>query len=450
MRSRNRITISQTQRLALNMGLVASIQILRTDAAGLTRYLEEQAAENPHLAIDRFPTPSSPGEWLPRWRDAFARAPAGPGQGDAGFGPGAEDVAGAGPSLLSHVVDQIEALRLPSPLRRFAMTLADALEPSGWLGQPLAPLARAAGLTEAEAEAVLAQLQGFEPTGLFARSLAECLRLQAAENGVLDAVMAAILDNLAMLAQGDPARLARHLRQPLAEITRRLGVIRSFDPKPGARFAPMAAPVREPDLIASKAGAGWQIALNKSALPTLRLTKAKGPGRAEARALLRAIEGRNATLLRVGQEVLLRQIAALENGPEALLPLTMTEIAEALELNQSTISRVVAGAAVDTPRGTWWLRSLFSGAAGGEGLSTAALRARLSQIVAEEDKTRPFSDDALVMALSESGMPVARRTVAKYRAMLKIPPAHRRKQRPLRGKATEKVAGGGDLPGGKG
>jgi RNA polymerase sigma-54 factor len=132
----------------------------------------------------------------------------------------------------------------------------------------------------------------------------------------------------------------------------------------------------------------------------------------------------------VGQEILRRQEAALDHGPARLLPMTMADVAAALELHESTISRVVSGTSVDTPRGTFWLRALFSARRGSDAapdLSAAALRAQLATLVAREDRRNPLSDDALARALSDEGAVIARRTVAKYRAVQGIPPAHRRK-----------------------
>lgn len=426
MRPRPRIAIAQTQRLQLNLGLSASIEVLRADAAGLTRYLEEQAAANPHIALDRPP----PGDWLPRWTGAFA-------QGSAPHQPPVQ--ASVAPSLIAHVLAEIDRLTRPGRDRQIAHVLAEALEPSGWIGRPLAGLAQAAGASLPEVEAVLTRLQAIEPVGMFARSLAECLALQAADAGCLDPVMAGILDHLDLLAAGQFARLARHCAVPEAEITARLRLIRSFDPKPGAQFDQGAAPLREPDLLAVRGDNGWELRLNRSALPTLTLrappTRPVPPAAraawGAARALQRLVEGRNATLLRVGREILRRQEAALAGGLAALLPLTMTEVAQVLGLHESTVSRVVAGTAVDTPLGTWWLRQMFSASVGPDasGIAAAALRARLARLVAGEDPARPLSDQVLAATLATAGISVARRTIAKYRAMLHIPPAHQRRQR---------------------
>jgi RNA polymerase sigma-54 factor len=411
-----RITVTQTQRMTLTTSLAASINMLRADAAGLTRYLEEQAAMNPQLVLS-YPEPQ-PYEWLPRWSQAFAAA-----------GQDVQTVAAAGPSLMAHVLNAIEGQMITPQDRRIALALAEALEPSGWLGRSVAAVARDTGCDEARVAAVLRRLQRIEPVGLFARNLAECLRLQAEDAGIMDAAMSCMLDHLDVLAAGDIARLARICSVTEEQILRRLRLIRTLDPKPGAQFANGAAPMREPDLVAAKGAGGWTVSLNRSALPEVALSDVvqKGPQRSGARSIQRMVAARNATLLRVGVLILQRQERALENGLGALVPMTLADVAGEAGLHESTVSRVIAGAAVDTPRGTWWLRRLFSGEGSG-GLSAAALRDRLARIISGEDATQPLSDEALALALSQDGALIARRTIAKYRMMLKIPPAYRRRK----------------------
>lgn len=421
-----RIGLTQTQRLALNASLQASIAVLRTDAAGLTRFLEEQAAENPNLRLEAAPAPGLQ-DWLPRWSTAFAAS---------GMGDAADFADGAAPSLIAHVLAALDGLALAPQEHRIAMALTEALEPSGWLGVPLATVAREVKASLPEVEAVLQVLQRIDPAGIFARNLAECLRLQAAEMGALDAAMRAILDHLDLLASGDLARLARACGLTEAQVLARFRLIRSMNPKPGAEFTSVsAAAVREPDLVVKADGGGWTIALNRSALPTLRVEKAgDGTGLAAAKAVERMVEARNTTLLLVGREILQRQQEAVRQGPQALAPMNMADLAEALGVHESTISRVVAGTSLDTPRGTWWLRQMFSPALGGNGqpvVSAAALRHRLARLIAAENPAKPLSDAALAQALAqETGVTIARRTVAKYREDQGIPPAHRRKRRP--------------------
>jgi RNA polymerase sigma-54 factor len=414
MKSRNRITIQQTQRLTLTASLATSVKILRSDAEGLSRYLEEQAAENPSLLLSRPVTL----DWTPRWKSAFA--PSDP----------VAETASAAPSLVSHAVAMVDRLRLTGRSTRIAAALVEALEPSGWLGRQLASIAQSAGATLAETEEVLLRLQAeADPSGLFARSLEDCLKLQAADNGDLDPAMEAVLARLDLVGRGEIDRLAHDAGLEVATVRARIARLRGYDPKPGARFQPLAAPVREPDLIAERGPQGWTLALNRSALPTLSLKDGKATGRSAARELIRQVENRNATLLTVGQEILSRQEAALNEGSGALLPMTMAEVATAVGLHESTISRVVSGTAVDTPRGTWWLRAMFTGAVRDGGPAAGAVRDQLARLIAAEDPAAPLTDDDLARALAAGGAPIARRTVAKYRTALKLPPAHRRRLR---------------------
>ncbi|WP_050527943.1 RNA polymerase factor sigma-54 [Pseudorhodobacter aquimaris] len=415
--------LSLTQKLQLNMPLATSIRVLHLDASGLTRYLEEEAKTNPHITL----TPPAPETtpWLPRWTAAFAAQNAGaPHDIDMGA-----QLQTAALGLIAHVTQQISQVTRTPREREIGLCFMQALEPSGWLGRPLGPLAQEAGCNLEEARQVLHRLQGMEPTGLFARSLAECLTLQAKEAEVYDDVMACIFDNLDLLAEGRFSALARICAVEQEEITQRLRIIRGFDPKPGAQFGMVSTLVREPDLLVTRDRTGWRISINRAALPDVTVTT-RGPSDpvalTKARELLRAVNSRSQTLLLIGQEVLTRQEAVLTYGLEALKPMALQDVAEALGLHISTVSRAVAGVSVDTPRGTIWLRPLFTEAVGGE--AAGAVRAHLQRMIQQEDTRAPLSDQALADRLSENNAPIARRTIAKYRAMLNIPPAHRRKR----------------------
>lgn len=422
--TRQRVGLTQTQRLRLTPGLQQSIRLLRMDAGGLTRFLEEQAARNPFLVAEE--PPVLPATWLPRWGAAFAASR----HGDCGR----SDPAMPAPSLMAHVLTQIRALACAPPERQIALVLAEALDPSGWLGRPLADLARQANCTPAQAEAVLMRLQRIEPAGLFARSLAECLRLQAQEADRLDPVMQRVLENLEMVASGQIGALARLCAVPEADVLARLRVIRSFDPKPGAQFDPVNCNAHEPDLIVTEGAQGWEVQLNRSALPALSVRRPQGrltaqaerAALAEALGLCRIVERRNTTLLRVAREVLQRQTSALDRGLAGLRPMTLADIAGALDLHESTVSRLVAGVSIATPQGTWQLRALFGPQVGDS--SATAIRAEIAQLVAAENPARPLTDRAITEALLASGREVARRTVAKYRDMLRIPPAGSRRR----------------------
>lgn len=189
MATGTRIGVTATQKLRLTASLQASLRVLRADALGLARYLEEQAAEIPALIVG--PAPVVLGEWLPRWSGALAQA-----------GGGEAQVAAYEPSLIAHVLGSIDAL-VPPEGRHIALALAEALEPTGWVGRDPGLIATDLGVTETQVLAVLGLMQAIEPAGLFARDLAECLRLQAVDADCLDAVMRIMLARLDLVASGD-------------------------------------------------------------------------------------------------------------------------------------------------------------------------------------------------------------------------------------------------------
>jgi RNA polymerase sigma-54 factor len=415
MATGTRIGVTTTQKLRLTVSLQTSLWVLKADAMGLARYLEEQAAEIPALVLGVAPVAT--GDWLPRWSGVLPWV---------GGGHPETDTAAPEPSLIAHVLGAISGL-VPPADRHIALALAETLEPSGWLGRDPDRVAADLGVTVPAVEAVLALMQKIEPAGLFAQGLADCLRLQAEDAGCLDGVMRVMLLRLDLVASGDWGALARLAQTDESTVMAHFRTIRSFNPKPGAAFAALASPVREPDLVVRQGADGWEVSLNRSSLPALSVQAgAKGGGR--AREVLALVENRNTTLLAVGRAILVHQRAALDAGPGALRPLTMQAVAEAVSLHKSTVSRVVAGTAVDTPHGTWWLRALFSGDMGGD-IGGAGVRARLARLIAGEDRTAPLSDEMLAAVLSAGGLAIARRTVAKYRAVLRIPAAHRRRVR---------------------
>ncbi|NPD14125.1 RNA polymerase sigma-54 factor [Xinfangfangia sp. D13-10-4-6] len=445
MRTRTRITIAQTQRLSLNLSLATAISVLKSDAEEITAWLEEQAAANPHLVVTR--PQAHPASWLPRWQDALSR--------QGGAADAVAQTAAPGPGLIAHVSGAVAGLGLAIADRPLADALIDALEPSGWLARPPAAIARSLGVTPARLEQVLQRLQQIGPAGLFARDLAECLRLQAIEAEELDPVMTQVLDHLALVAQGDLAALAAKAGCSTEDIALRIRRLRSYDPKPGSQFLPGAAPIAEPDLVLTVTPEGASLSLNRSCLPSVMLSPqgagdAAAPGRKEARQVIRLLESRNTTLLRVGKEILRRQHQVVNQGAGMLAPMTMAEVAAGLGLHQSTVSRVVQGTSVAAPNGTFWLRAMFSQAVRPGGPAGAALRDAMAQMIAAEDPASPLDDEALSRALTGAGAPLARRTVAKYRQELGIPTAAQRRRAAKLAKSMRKMAktvAAGDDPG---
>lgn len=411
----NRLTIETGRKLGMTPGLRQAIALIGQTGAELAFTLELACAVNPMLTL------AAPG-------------PPPPSRGLGGMQ--AEATPEAPPGLAAHVLAQLGLYVSGARQTRIAHCLIAALEPSGWLGRDLPGIAAGAGCTVAEAERVLACLQEMEPPGLFARSLAECLRLQLRDADLMDAAFAVILDRLDLVATGRVAELATRAGVAKAEIGARIRRLRGLDPKPGAGFAQGAEPLPAPDLTLRHEGAGWAVEWNESALPQLHVNDdipVEAAQRrtllAEARALQRAVELRRASGLAVVAEIVRRQSGHLADPACPLAPLVRQDVADTLGLHVSTVARIAQHLTLDTPDGMRPLRSLFSRRLKGAArpASTAQLRARLAALIAGEPRATPLSDACLAQLLTECGFPVARRTVAAHRAALGLPAASRRR-----------------------
>lgn len=429
---------SQRQSVVMTGNMQQAIALLQLSNLGLQAYIEKEAEENPFIDIDRchrgsLALPMSQGG-LPDTADPVAR------------------LADHPMSLYAHIAAQFDLMFGNSPDRIIADRFLEAIDANGWLAEPLESIAFDAGLTLHQAETFLARVQQVEPAGLFARNLAECLRLQAVDQGIMSDVFAAVLDNLPRLAAADLVGLARICGCDMQVLRATLTQLRGLNPKPGADFNIGDAREREPDLIVSAlitdAGKSWKVDLNRSTLPSVDIhipdaTAQNADGDSKnfiserlgvARWLRRAVEHRNQTILLVGAEIVRRQTAFLSQGPAHIAPMTLTDVASAVGVHESTVSRVTTGVMIATPQGTFSMKRFFSAALASAqdgdpaGASAAAVRHQVQKLVANENPANPLSDDAIARAITVGGVVLARRTVAKYREMLNIPSSFQRKR----------------------
>jgi RNA polymerase sigma-54 factor len=404
-------------RLGLSARVLGALAILRLPAAELSELLAAEAAANPFLL------PAAP--------------PAGPTAG----GIDAEGLARPDPSWQQDLMLQLGRLALPPAVARAALLLVGELDSRGWLDVPLSEIAAREGLDLADLEAALAAVQSCDPPGVGARDLAECLALQLIDLGLSPAEARATVAELPRFARRDLPGLQRALGLSVEGVAARIELLRRLTPDPvGHRGAPPPAP-RLPDLVLVRSLTGPdRVALAHEALPLPRLDAALAErARAEgfgadlldrALTLLRAVESRGATLLRIGDWLVQRQAPALRDGPGALRPVSRAECAAALGLHPSTVGRAVQGKALLADGRLWPLERLFPGPAvrgDAAGPANAAVAHRLAMLIAAEPAGRPLSDAALAARLAAEGVDIARRTVAKYRDRLRIPPAHRRR-----------------------
>jgi RNA polymerase sigma-54 factor len=361
---------------------------------------------------------------------------------------GIDDFAESAATLREHLGEQLR-LSFHDPVDRLiGAWLIALLEPSGRLVVDSAALARAMGCEAARVEAVRARMMRFDPTGMFARNLQECLAAQLAEKNRLDPAMAALLDHLDLLARRDMKRLMVLCEVDAADLQDMIAELRRLDPKPGASWDANPPQTVVPDVLMRAAPDGaWLLELNPETMPrvlvnqtfTARvLPRASREDKAflaeklqTANWLVKSLQQRAQTILKVSSEIVRQQDAFFRHGVGFLRPLILRDIADAVELHESTVSRVTANKYLATPRGTFELKYFFTTAiagTSGETHSAEAVRHRIRQMIDGESPDDVLSDDAIVAVLRREGVDIARRTVAKYREALRIPSSVQRKR----------------------
>ena len=357
------------------------------------------------------------------------------------------------PTLREHLLWQLNLSQLDPRDRKIVGLLIDALDENGYLAQPLEEIAEMLppqlDISLDDLETALAQLQYLDEPGIGARSLSECLALQlkamADATPGRDLALRLVLNHLALLGAHDFAKLKKLLHCDDAGLRVAQVLIVNLNPKPGEKYAARAADHVVPDVIVEQSQSVWRARLNPEAMPRLRVNQMyasilqqRGEKNAqqlatqlqEARWFIKNIQQRFDTILRVAQAIIARQRQFLELGEVAMRPLVLREIAEELDLHESTISRVTTQKFMRTPRGVYEFKYFFSSAlatdTGGE-CSSTAIRALIKQMVSEEDAHQPLTDSRISEFLAQQGIMVARRTVAKYRELLHILPANLRK-----------------------
>ena len=423
--------VRQNQRLSLTPGMKESLQLLKMPLPALLDFIDQKIADNPFLDWKDGMPPS-----------ALTRL--------SGFAQDAADTLEARPPSTAYsLLHQLAAQRISPLEQRCALAILDALDEQGRLSVPPAELARRQHLPLGLLEHVRQRLLRLDPCGVAALSLEECLRVQLEEQGEVDADMLALLTHLPLLARRGMEALASAAGLSAQTATRLLARLRGLEPFPW-RQSDDAQPVGlRPELVAQKTNTGqWAITLPDTpedavCFETALITRIRSRPPADntpdmtthwlaqARWLMRALPRRSRSLLAVARHVLHYQTACLDHGPQALRPLSMTQVAHALRLNDSTVSRIVANKYVQTPRGTLPLRAFFSAALKqGEDATQAssAARACLLHLLESETAQRVRSDQDYADALRQHGFSLSRRTVVKYRKMLGIPSSFERMQ----------------------
>lgn len=480
-----RLDVRQTQTLTLTPQLMASIRLLQLSHLELSAFVDAELLRNPLLEredggendtplereraaeIDPYSDVVDQGTHLQSavsiadsfdtdvanvfpeqtGQDSLSQSSSWP-EGKGSFSgldaPDIDQYVSSRPSLADHLAEQV-ALILKDPAERLiARNLIDNLDERGYLATGCEQIAAQLGASVEMVEAVLEKVQGCDPAGVFARDLAECLAIQLREKNRLDPMMAALLARLDLIASHDLAGLAKAIGADREDIADMLSELRALDPKPGRVFdgAPVQAVV--PDVFVRRGPGGeWQVEVNSEVLPRVLVNRtyyasvAKRTRDAAEKSFLvdclntanwltKSLDQRAQTILKVATEIVKQQDAFLNHGIAFLRPMTLKTVAAAIEMHESTVSRVTANKYIATPRGLFEMKYFFttalSSASGGEDHSAEAVRHRIRQLIEAERPEAILSDDTIAEILKkEQGIDVARRTVAKYREGMNIP-----------------------------
>lgn len=444
-----------SQHLAMTMQLQQAIEILQLSAQELCATIEKEYLENPVLEMD-YPSGR---------RELYEQG----GPAHAGVRALADYLDGGGKQPAYFTDEDERQFDAPAPLhatleeelleqvnftfneneseRAVATFLVGSLDSRGYLTLPVAEVVRAMACSEAEVLRILAVIQGFEPAGVGARDLAECLRLQAQRQGIYDGLVAAIIDrHLDAVAAHRLKEIAaaEHVRP--AEVQMAVDIVRRLNPKPGAAYGAADSAYITPDVIIRKGEKGYEVEVEEAGVPQLHIsalyrqsdtfdkaTQKYIAGRLRAAAwLINSIEQRRTTIRRVVEEIVRRQTAYFEKGPAFLEPMTMKEVADTIGVHESTVSRAVANKYAELPTGVIALRSFFTARSArtdtGEDVAAARAKSAIERFIKGEDPKKPLSDQKLCTLLKSKGIELSRRTVMKYREQLGYDSSVKRKR----------------------
>ena len=476
------LQLKLSQHLALTPQLQQSIRLLQLSTLELNQELEKYLLENPMLEREDEDgyAPAAPLNGGSEHETRTEAAEAAPGEkadegspntddegwpGDGSYGSATgqghgsndedndfQDVQAATTSLSDHLIWQLGLTPLPDRDRMLVRVLIEALDEDGYLSAPLDELAEVLPpeleIEPEELQIALKHLQHFDPTGVGARSAQECLALQLEPlpaDPVRDLALTIVRQHLELLAGRDFVRIRKLTGCTEDALRAAHALIKGLNPRPGAQYAPLDARYITPDVIVKKVRNQWVASINPDAYPRLRINRlyaevlaGQRRGEAgglsgqlqEARWLIKNVQQRFDTIQRVSQTIVDRQRQFFEHGEVAMRPLVLREIADILGLHESTVSRVTTQKYMATPRGIFELKYFFGSHVAtdtGGACSATAIRALIKQLVGAEDPKKPLSDSQIADILGQQGIVVARRTIAKYREALNIPPVNLRK-----------------------
>ncbi len=428
-----------------------------TEETAVNGDAKEDLSKNDDALADNSPT-QDPADDLPidtSWEDIYDAPSSYSGAPDDGDRDLLENQGGAQESLQEHLMWQMRLTPMSETDQAIATAIIDGIDEDGYLTDSLESihgnLAQELEIELDEVEAVLHRIQRFDPVGSGSRDLAECLTVQLTQlpddTPWLQSALTIVSDSLDLLASRNFKQLMRRTKLSEPELHEAITLIQTLNPRPGAQISNRTAEHIIPDVTVTKTAGAWRVELNPETAPKLRIHPlyAGMVKRAdhsedntylrnqlqEARWFIKSLQSRSETLLKVATAIVSRQRGFLEYGEEAMKPLVLKDIAEALDMHESTISRVTTQKYMHTPRGIVEFKYFFSshvGTVDGGVCSATAIRAMIKGLIADEDHAKPLSDSKIAATLASKGINVARRTVAKYREAMNLPPSNERKR----------------------
>jgi RNA polymerase sigma-54 factor len=484
-----RLELRQGQSLVMTQQLQQSIKLLQLSSQELAAFIEQELEKNPLLAIEDEEEPQSekqdeekapelgeqeeekigenentdnptPEEWPDNNESEYDNVEGSyepriqsSGGGDTDS-EGFESFTASEVTLRDHLLEQLQ-LEVSDPVKRIiGQHLIDLVDESGYIKEDTGGIATLLGCDEDQIESTFATLHSFDPPGVCARNLAECLSIQLRDKDRLDPAMELMLQHLDLMAKGDLSGLRKHCGVDEEDMKEMCAEIRALNPRPGSGFQHETVPAIEPDVFLKRGkNGGWQVELNMGVMPRVLINRryyaqitAKTRDKQEkkflsdqlavASWLVKALDQRAHTILKVSTEIVAQQDAFFREGIKYLRPLTLKEVAATVGLHESTVSRVTTQKYIATARGTYELKYFFNAsiqnASGGEDYSNKTVQHLIKELIDQEKPAAILSDDAIAGELQGRGIDIARRTVAKYREILRISPSsvRRREKKP--------------------
>ncbi|MGI6210968.1 MAG: RNA polymerase factor sigma-54 [Anaerovoracaceae bacterium] len=448
------LTIKQTQKLNMTPELIQAIKILQLNTIDLQNYVQKELEENPILEVKDDGSDDRREEF--DYRDTiveddyddlkFRQWETSPDKETIDY----ERFVTAEETLQDSLLRQLQLSGLDQERERIGRGIIEAIDENGYLKTGIDEMTKICGCSCKTLEDVLSVIQSMEPTGVGARNLQECLMIQLREKGCLTEDLQYIIENmLEDVAANRISKIARSIHASSAEVQDMIDEIRDLEPKPGRQYAG-SEPTRYivPDIIVEKEDGEYVIWSNDRSVPKLMVSSYYKNLRTQAKKdedlnkyltgrfnsavwLIRSIEQRKQTILNVATAIVHYQIDFFEKGEKYIRPLTLKQIAEELNIHESTVSRAISGKFMQSPRGVYDLKYFFSSgveSGSGDGISSNSVKSMIRDFIENEDTRKPLSDQEMADRLKDRGVKISRRTVAKYREAMGIQPSSRRKR----------------------